>query len=66
MLERVIGGRGEADAAQIARHVLSIARRAPPHARLKLLNARRLWCRSPTSSLASVSHAPLAAGECKS
>jgi hypothetical protein len=47
MLERVIGGlaigRAEADAAQIARHVLTIAKGAPPHARLKPLNERELY-----------------------
>ena len=47
MFERVIGGlaigRAEADAAQIARHVLAIARGAPPHARLKPLNERTLY-----------------------
>jgi hypothetical protein len=47
MLERVTGGlavgRGEVDAAQIARRVLAIARRAPPQARLKPLNERSLY-----------------------
>lgn len=47
MLERVIGGlaigRAEADAARIARHVLTIAKSAPPHARLKPLNERELY-----------------------
>jgi hypothetical protein len=47
MLERVIGGlaigRAEADAARIARHVLTIAKGAPPHARLKPLNERELY-----------------------
>jgi hypothetical protein len=47
MLERVIGGlaigRAEADAAQIARHVLAVAEGAPPRARLKPLNERALY-----------------------
>jgi hypothetical protein len=47
MLERVTGGlavgRAEADAAQVARHVLAIAQGAPPHARLKPLNERSLY-----------------------
>lgn len=47
MLERVTGelavGRAEADAAQIARHMLMIARGAPPYARLKPLNERTLY-----------------------
>jgi hypothetical protein len=47
MLERTIGGlaigRAEADAAQIARHMLAVAQRAPPLARLKPLNERALY-----------------------
>ncbi len=47
MLERVIGGlaigRAEADAAQVARHVLAIVQGAPPFARLKPLNERALY-----------------------
>jgi hypothetical protein len=47
MFERVIGGlavgRAEADAAQIARHVLAVAQAAPPYARLKPLNERALY-----------------------
>jgi hypothetical protein len=47
MLERVVEGLAigpaEADAAQIARHVLGIARRAPPRAQLKPLNERALY-----------------------
>jgi len=47
MLDRVIGGlaigRAEADAAQIARHVLAVAQGAPPLARLKPLNERALY-----------------------
>ena len=49
MLERVVGGlaigRAEVDAAQIARLVLAIAKGAPQHARLKLLNERGLYQR---------------------
>jgi hypothetical protein len=58
MLDRVIGGlaigRAEADAAQIARHMLAVAQGAPPLARLKPLNERALyqtrgftWAREP-------------------
>jgi hypothetical protein len=47
MFERVIAGlaisRGQADAAQIARHILAIAQAAPEGARLKPLNERRLY-----------------------
>jgi hypothetical protein len=47
MFERVIAGlairQAQADAAQIARHLLAIARSAPPHARLKPLNERTLY-----------------------
>jgi hypothetical protein len=47
MFERVIAGlavpRAQADAGQIARHVLAIAQAAPPHARLKPLNKRSLY-----------------------
>jgi putative DNA primase/helicase len=47
MMERVIEGlaigAAEADAAQIARHVQEIARRAPPRALLKPLNERALY-----------------------
>jgi Protein of unknown function (DUF3987) len=47
MLDRVIAGLAigpaEADAAQIARHVLSVAKSAPPLARLKPLNERALY-----------------------
>jgi hypothetical protein len=47
MLERVLGGlaidRAEADAAQIARHVLAVAQGAPQFARLKPLNERALY-----------------------
>jgi hypothetical protein len=47
MLERVIGGlaigRAEADAAQIARHVLTIAQGSPQDTRLKVLNERELY-----------------------
>jgi hypothetical protein len=49
MFERVIAGlaitRAQADASQVARHVLEIARRAPPCARLKPLNERTLYQR---------------------
>jgi hypothetical protein len=49
MLERVIGGlaisQAETDAAQIARYLLPIAKGAPPHARLKPLNERKLYQR---------------------
>jgi Protein of unknown function (DUF3987) len=49
MLERVVGGlaisRADIDAAQIARHVLAIARAAPQQARLKRLNERSLYQR---------------------
>jgi len=58
MFERVIAGlaitRAQADAAQIARHVLAIAKAAPLGARLKPLNERQLyqhrgftWARDP-------------------
>ena len=47
MFERVIAGlaitRAQADAAQIARHLLAIAQAAPPHSRLKPLNERNLY-----------------------
>ena len=47
MFERVIAGlaitRAQADAAQIARHVLAIVQGAPPGARLKRLNERELY-----------------------
>ncbi len=47
MFERVIEGlaitNAQADAAQIARHVLAIARAAPPHERLNPLNERNLY-----------------------
>jgi hypothetical protein len=47
MLERVIGGlaitRAMADAAEIARYLLAVAKTAPPHARLRLLNERSLY-----------------------
>jgi hypothetical protein len=47
MLERMIGGlavgRAEADAAQIARHVLAISQGAPQHASLEPLNERELY-----------------------
>jgi hypothetical protein len=50
MFERMIAGlaigRPEADAAEIARHVLVTARAAPPHARLKPLNERSLYQRA--------------------
>jgi uncharacterized protein DUF3987 len=50
MFERVIAGlavsRAEANAAQIARHVMTTARAAPPHAPLKLLNERDLYQRA--------------------
>ena len=49
MLERVIAGlaisQAETDAAQIARYLLPIAKGAPPHARLKPLNERKLYQR---------------------
>ena len=47
MFERVVAGlaitRAQADAAQIARHVLATAEAAPPHAPLKPLNERALY-----------------------
>ena len=47
MFECVIAGlaisQAQADAAQIARHLLAIAQAAPPHARLKPLNERTLY-----------------------
>jgi hypothetical protein len=47
MFERVVAGlaitRAQADAAQIARHLLAIAQAAPEGARLKPLNERRLY-----------------------
>ena len=49
MFEQVIAGlaitRAQADAAQIARHVLTIISAAPPRARLKPLNERSLYQR---------------------
>jgi hypothetical protein len=50
MFERVIAGlavgNAEADASQIARHVLANARAVPPRARLKPLNERSLYQRA--------------------
>jgi len=50
MLERVIGGlaitRAQADGAQIARHLLSIAQTAPVRGSLKMLNERSLYQRA--------------------
>jgi hypothetical protein len=50
MFERVIAGlavtRAQADAAQIARHMLAIAQAAPPRAQLKPLNERSLYQRA--------------------
>jgi Protein of unknown function (DUF3987) len=49
VFERAIAGlavtRAQADAAQIARHVLAIARAAPPRAQLRPLNERSLYQR---------------------
>ena len=58
MFERVIAGlaitRAQADAAQVARHLLAIAQGAPAHSHLKPLNERALyqtrgftWARDP-------------------
>jgi hypothetical protein len=50
MFERVMAGlaitRAQADAAQIARHMLAIAQAAPPRAQLKPLNERSLYQRA--------------------